>query len=232
MALCLPGTRCIGVDPNPDISYAVPRRAAIVRATSDRFFDTGMLEGIVGSKTVDFAFIDGMHLAEYVLRDLANLARSCNETSLIAIHDCLPRSMQEAARAPSPALGSWAGDVWRAILVLRQYAPVKLHLLDVAPTGLALVSGFKPSTFQLNADRLTSALASVPTDFSVGMDQVREKCSVIAGTSEALRAFLETLPRRGKPAGTLSLFVRDSRWRWARLKRRLARRTNRRRTDD
>lgn len=232
MALCLPGTRCVGVDPKPNISYRLPRRAAIFRATSDQFFDTGMLEGIVGRKTVDFAFIDGMHLAEYVLRDVANLSRSCNETSLIAIHDCLPRSREEAARQSSPALGSWAGDVWRAILVLRQYAPVKLHLLDVPPTGLALVSGFDPSTLQLNADQLISALASLPTDFSVGMDQVRRNCSVIAGTSEAVRAFLETLPRRGKPAGALLVFARNSRWRWARLARRLARRMRSRRTAD
>lgn len=188
-----------------------------------------MFEGIVGPKTVDFAFVDGMHLAEYVLRDVANLARRCNEKSLIAIHDCLPRSKEEAARVSSPALGSWAGDVWRAILVLHQYAPVKLHLLDVPPTGLALVSGFDPSTIQLNADQLISALASVPTDFSVGMDEMRKKCPVIAGTSGALRAFLETLPSSGKPAGTLPVFLRNSRWRWGRLRPRLERRLKPRR---
>ena len=47
---------------------------------------------------VDLAFIDGMHLAEYVLRDFINTERYTHAASVIVVDDMLPRNVSEADR--------------------------------------------------------------------------------------------------------------------------------------
>ena len=41
-------------------------------------------------KGPDIAFLDGMHRAEYLLRDFMNTERFSHERTLILLHDCLP----------------------------------------------------------------------------------------------------------------------------------------------
>ncbi len=84
----------IGIDPKFQVRTEIRTDVALVRATSDRFFarrdplkyvrgtrnpwrnlrhDRPLLGRLVGRPTIDFAFIDGMHLFEYVLRDFMNV---------------------------------------------------------------------------------------------------------------------------------------------------------------
>lgn len=84
---------------------------------------------------IDFAFIDGMHLFEYVLRDFMNVVKYTHENSVIVFDDVLPRNQEEANRVQCP--GDWTGDVWKIYNILGVYRPdYKLRLVDTQPTGV------------------------------------------------------------------------------------------------
>ena len=79
----------IGIDPNMKINHqAIGEKPAclLYRMASDRFFETYDPEALLGAK-IDFAFLDGMHLFEFLLRDFINVERHCRRNSLIALHD-------------------------------------------------------------------------------------------------------------------------------------------------
>jgi hypothetical protein len=74
-----PSTRIVGIDPNPTISDPVVRKSSrIFELTSDEFFDQHDLCSELGGLPVDLAFIDGMHLFEYALRDFINVEAHCH----------------------------------------------------------------------------------------------------------------------------------------------------------
>ena len=56
---------------------------------SDDFFNRFDLTAILGPD-VDLAFLDGMHLYEFLLRDFLNTEKHCRPNSIIALHDCIP----------------------------------------------------------------------------------------------------------------------------------------------
>ena len=115
LTLALPGTTCVGVDPEPDIQFPLLSSAKIYRLTSDAFFEEVDLPAQLGQFSVDLAFIDGMHLFEFALRDFMNLERYSSRDTTILIHDCLPTD--EASRCSGPGCGRWSGDVWKVIVL-------------------------------------------------------------------------------------------------------------------
>lgn len=138
LGLTLPGTLAVGVDPAPKLRYPVSRRTSVVGATSDRFFSS-LLPEISAPWSVDLAFIDGMHLFEYALRDFRNVESLTHEGSTIIIDDCLPRGEREAQRSPNSPI--WSGDVWKLLICLRRYRPdLHVALVDASPAGLCIVT--------------------------------------------------------------------------------------------
>lgn len=136
-----PDAMKIAVDPNyseADMHYEVGN-ATFYRMTSDAFFancDVGQLmpDGF------DLAYIDGMHLFEFALRDFINLERYSNRGSVIIVDDVLPRSESEASRTPTG--GSWTGDVWKIIPTLVEYRKDLSDLMILArsaPTGCLIM---------------------------------------------------------------------------------------------
>jgi predicted O-methyltransferase YrrM len=132
----------IGVDPNPLITTAALQRTVqnevfIAQQTSDDFFET-YIKPDTNFGPIDFAFIDGMHLVEYALRDFANIERYSHDRSVIVFDDVLPTTVEMAARAQCP--GDWTGDVWRVYDILRERRPdLVLLLVDTQPTGVLVV---------------------------------------------------------------------------------------------
>ena len=59
------------------------------------------------------AFIDGMHLAEYALRDVINTERYCHAASVIVVDDVLPAMIVEIARHSALLFGSYSCRTWR-----------------------------------------------------------------------------------------------------------------------
>jgi hypothetical protein len=72
----------------------------------------------------DLIFIDGLHLAEQVHKDLHNSLEHINENGYIVIHDCNPPSIYFAREDlydfNTPAGDGWYGSVWKCIQLFRQ----------------------------------------------------------------------------------------------------------------
>jgi hypothetical protein len=149
---------------------------ALYQTESDAFFRTVDPEAILGGK-IDFAFLDGMHLAEFLLRDFANTERHCRRNSLIALHDCIPLDLimtRRNAADRSEADGSryhdwWTGDVWKTVAILRKYRPdLHIHAVDAIPTGLILITNLDPSSTFLTDHHHALAAEMLTLEFPGG----------------------------------------------------------------
>lgn len=136
--------RCpaIGVDPAPEITVQpLPVTTALSAMTSDDFF-AGLAADPL-PRAPDMAFIDGMHLFEYALRDFMNIERLSTPATLIVIDDIFPSHPIQAERERRTRV--WTGDVWKLHRCLLELRPDLMVLaLDTAPTGLLLVTGLDP----------------------------------------------------------------------------------------
>ena len=128
----------IGVDPVPEVKVELGPDTRVFPMTSDAFFAAGDGLNHLPGRTIDLAFIDGMHLVEYAYRDVVNVEQHCGPGSVIAMDDMLPRTELEAAR--NRQTRAWTGDVWKVMSVLAERRP-DLVLVPVAvrPTGVLVV---------------------------------------------------------------------------------------------
>jgi SAM-dependent methyltransferase len=100
-----------------------PKRGGTHRMTSDEFFKQN-------DRTFDLIFIDGLHHADQVMRDLESSLRVLNANGVIAMHDCNPAT-EEAQRVPPPRSGvPWNGDVWKTVVVLRSRPDLDIAVGD------------------------------------------------------------------------------------------------------
>lgn len=135
-------TTTIGVDPAFSITSEVLCDVHLVRATSDEFFARKDPLAHFPEPVIDLAFIDGMHLSEYALRDLINVERYTHPASMIVLDDMLPRHVDEAGRGREAARrrGAWAGDVYKVVSTIRELRPDVVCLeVDTAPTGTVVL---------------------------------------------------------------------------------------------
>lgn len=112
-----------GVDPAIDSPYNV-------QLTSDEFFAQT-------KNTYDIIFIDGLHEAEQVVRDIHNSLRVLNYGGCIVLHDTIPQSeeMQLVPRIQRV----WTGDVWRAVVGFLQANPKVDYYTNRADWGLTFI---------------------------------------------------------------------------------------------
>lgn len=96
--------RKIGVDPDPE-------SPATLNITSDDFFANN-------KEKFDIIFIDGLHHADQVEKDILNSLEVLNEGGYILCHDMSPA--EEAHQVVPFNGGIWNGDCWRAFVKLRQ----------------------------------------------------------------------------------------------------------------
>ncbi len=192
LALVQPETHAVGIDPEPMVEDP-PDNAVIVPTTSDDFFSNpdlfSLLEG-----PVDLAFVDGLHLFEQALRDVANVEHHSNPEGIILIHDCLPIDAATSTREQTTVI--WSGDVWKVVVALRRYRPdLTVTTVDVEPTGLAIVSGLDPDNTVLfdRYDEIVDELRDLSFDDlqALGRD---EALNVVDADSKTLRALLTPGP--------------------------------------
>jgi len=150
LAKCL----TVAVDPQFRVSSDVigeKPACFLFQEKSDEFFKRRNLSMILGGP-VELAFLDGLHLAEYLLRDFMNTERHCRRDSIIVMHDCLPpgfymtcRDMQDPRMQLSRFGNWWTGDVWQVVPVLQEFRPdLSITLIDSPPTGLVIVTNLDP----------------------------------------------------------------------------------------
>jgi hypothetical protein len=138
-----PETLALGVDPNPRPQKPLGPRQKVFAKTSDDFFEQCDVASELDGKSLDLAFIDGMHQFEFALRDFVNIEKYCSADSIVLIHDVYPIDATSAAR--ERASWFWSGDIWRLILALKKYRPdLSVNVIAARPTGLAIVQNLDP----------------------------------------------------------------------------------------
>ena len=105
------------------------------KLTSDEFFENLRAELLDGTpKTFDVIFIDGLHLADQVYRDIENSLRHLADDGFIVMHDCNPPSESFARETYefylSPAGHIWNGTTWKAFCRARRELPIKAACID------------------------------------------------------------------------------------------------------
>jgi len=100
----------LGVDPDCD-TYKIDWKGtgAMFCDTSDNFFDQ-LNEHI----KFDIIFIDGLHIADQVFRDIKNSIKHLSKNGYIVLHDCNPPTEHNAS--PEIHYGSWNGTVYLGYL--------------------------------------------------------------------------------------------------------------------
>lgn len=112
--------------------------------TSDEFFES-LDSGEILSNDVKFdvIFIDGLHLAEQVDRDIQNSLRYLSDDGFIVMHDCNPPSEYHARESfeylLSPAGPQWNGTTWKAFLKARTRTDVFSCCVD-SDFGVGIIS--------------------------------------------------------------------------------------------
>jgi hypothetical protein len=154
--LRLASCRSIAVDPAFRLSHpSVGDKPALhmFQMESDAFFATQDPIALLGGP-IDLAFLDGMHLYEFLLRDFIHTERACHSGSMVVLHDCVPLdpfmatrdSDDQKIRSQSKHPLWWTGDVWKVVTILQHYRPdLKVTLFDAPPTGMVVITDLNPS---------------------------------------------------------------------------------------
>jgi hypothetical protein len=144
-SMVLSRCRSIGVDPNFKIDNPIHCDVQLIKATSDDFFASDKPLAHFDGVPVDLAFIDGMHLSDFALRDFINIEPFMADTGVVVLDDVLPRNGLEAARDRKTE--PWTGDVYKVVEILRRRRPDLIVLLvNTAPTGTAVIIGVDQSS--------------------------------------------------------------------------------------
>jgi hypothetical protein len=148
LSLSLSRVPTVAVDPAFIVTAEIDCDLHLVRAPSDEFFARALPFEHLRGAPVDMAFIGGMHLFEFALRDFINTERHAQWTSVIVLDDVLPRTFKEAARRRHA--GAWAGDVYKILPVLHRFRPELLAIpVNTQPTGTLLVLCVDPANASL-----------------------------------------------------------------------------------
>lgn len=186
-----PDTVTLGVDPAPRLEKPAGPNQRVFAETSDNFFAAHDVIAELGGRRVELAFVDGMHLFEYALRDFINIERLCNRDSIVLLHDCYPLNALTAAR--ERFTGFWSGDIWRLMLLLKKYRPdLSAHTIATPPTGLGVILNLDPSSPLLgdNFDRIVAEYLAM--DYSVLDASKQELLSLCPNDWPAIQTLLDS----------------------------------------
>ena len=105
----------IGIDPDTT-------SAATHYVSSDEFF-------LYNKEKFDVVFIDGLHYAEQVYKDIVNSLEVLNDNGFIVCHDMNP--IKEEHQLVPYQGGVWNGDCWKAFVRLRQErSDIEMYVID------------------------------------------------------------------------------------------------------
>lgn len=182
ITLSLASCPSIAVDPMFQITGNVlgqKQQCLFFQQPSDDFFAASSPSQLLG-RPVDFAFLDGMHYYEFLLRDFMNIERHCARNSVVVLHDCIPCNLHLARRNPqdmalqhlAPVPTQWAGDVWKTVLALKKHRPdLRIYAYDAPPTGLIVITNLDPNSTLLTGNYFAIVEEYAGTDlaeFGVG----------------------------------------------------------------
>jgi glycosyltransferase involved in cell wall biosynthesis len=153
--LALADCPSIAVDPHFQINRDIigsKQLCCLFQMKSDDFFLNHDPHVIIG-KPIDLAFIDGLHMFEFALRDFINIEKYVKNNSIVVLDDCIPTDAYIARRTFESQIfldasrhpNWWAGDVWKVVLILKQYRPdLKICAFNAPETGIVAVTNLDP----------------------------------------------------------------------------------------
>ena len=118
-----------------------------IRKTSDKFFEENKSD-------FDIIFIDGLHTFQQVKKDILNSVSCLKDNGIILVHDCMPDSLGKQA-VPRYKM-QWNGDVWKAIVDLRQQEELDIYTCEM-DQGIGVITN-KKNTSKLYLDKPISKL--------------------------------------------------------------------------
>jgi hypothetical protein len=186
-------SKTIAVDPffRAEINIIGKKPALhVFQAKSDDFFGSAFLarNGI----RLSLAFLDGMHLFEFLLRDFMNTEAAMDPRGVILLHDCVPYGREMTTRdLDNLPAGPWTGDVWKLIPILQTWRPeLQVTMLDCQPTGLVCVSGLDPESRVLaeNYDRIVAEYSSLDIE-EFGVERFFASFDFTSARQEARKGF-------------------------------------------
>ena len=114
------GVECeskIGVDPEP-----IVKDKYIIETTSDEFFKHNV-------DKFDIIFIDGLHHADQVKKDIENSLKVLDKNGVIICHDMMPPN-EDAQKVPR-IQKQWMGDCWKAFVEVRmERDDLEMYVVD------------------------------------------------------------------------------------------------------
>jgi hypothetical protein len=144
-----------------------------------------------GGLFAELALIDGMHHAEFALRDFMNIERNSAPWSLIVFDDALPENPEQALR--TRATSSWTGDVFRVEQVLKKYRPDLITVRVDTATGALLVFGLNHLDQRLTTAYDEIVATYVKSDPQVVPDEVLRRDGVISIDALAQSGVLQVM---------------------------------------
>lgn len=135
----------VSVDPKfileTPLNHPAAKEMFLFQKTSDDFFASGFCDR--NDIRFDFAFLDGLHHYEVLLRDFINAEKLMNADGTILLHDCCPSTVEMTAR--EQCRGDWTGDVWKTLLILLAHRPdLDIMVSTARPTGLVVIRNLDP----------------------------------------------------------------------------------------
>jgi hypothetical protein len=114
------------------------------KMSSDKFFEKlANGEVLFNSIKFDVIFIDGLHVAEQVEKDILNSLKYIKDDGFIVLHDCNPPTEWHAREnfryRYTPAQHLWNGTTWKAFLKWRSNPIVKSCCID-SDWGVGILS--------------------------------------------------------------------------------------------
>ena len=114
------------------------------KMTSDNFFSQLRLNNILNNDIkFDVIFIDGLHLAEQVERDISNSLEFIKEDGFLVLHDCNPPSEWHTRDnynfELTPASYYWNGTTWKAFVEFRKRSDYYSCCIDT-DWGVGIIS--------------------------------------------------------------------------------------------
>ena len=224
----------VGIDPAPQVTQRLPVTAHVVATTGDDFFaQPRPLEQVFkhggvptaaltqsprllprwlkgaprrrdGELFAELALIDGMHHAEFALRDFINIERNSAPWSVIVFDDNLPENHEQALRAR--ATEAWTGDVFRVEEVLKKYRPDLVTVRVDIGTGALLVFGLNHLNRRLTNFYDQIVAEAVQSDPQVVPDEVLQRHGAISVETLIESGVLEVM-RIARERGTSSEWV-------------------------
>lgn len=137
-----------GVDPTTELGRTIPEINYPI--TSDEFFE--LIKG--HDIKYDVIFIDGLHHADQVDKDIENALKHLVPNGIIVMHDCNP-TVEEYTIVPRQT-GIWYGNVYKSALRLRQKYPHKFITVNT-DCGCGVIFNGVEEDNKIDPEKLKSA---------------------------------------------------------------------------